>query len=96
MPEIGERPVHEMHDANEVSENQQLIESAQSFDELAEIIERNNITIEGSQKEYTTEELVQFVRDISIGMAHIDAATRTDGFRQKLTSLFEAKFTGKG
>lgn len=96
MSEIGEHPVQEMHDAKEVSENQRLIESAQSFEELAEIIEKNHITIMGSQQEYSTETLAKFVRDISIGMVHIDGATRTDGFRQKLKSLFEAKFSGKG
>jgi phage terminase large subunit-like protein len=86
----------------EQSENQKLIESAKSFDELIKIIENNNISITRSNgTKEDTKYLVKLINDIKKDITFFEYEatkrlfTRTDGLRDKVQSLINQEKTGQ-
>lgn len=68
-----------------------LIAQAKSFNELAEIIERESITLEGSQIEYDPDTLIDLVYKIRFREEQPVMATRAGGFRKKLLELLQSE-----
>jgi hypothetical protein len=66
-----------------------MIAEAKSFDELSEMIQKNQIVIKGSERLFTTEELLASVNSAKQGIApQYWQATRNHGFREKLYALY--------
>lgn len=97
MPEMAKVAVGEGAKSMPSPEGRELslskmIAEAQSFDDLAETIQKNKIVIQGSQKLFKTEDLLASINAAKIGIApNLWLATRTHGFREKLKSLYDAQ-----
>ncbi len=97
MPEMAKVAVGEGAKAMPSPESRELsltkmIAEAQSFDDLAETIQKNQLAIQGSEKLYKTEDLLASINAAKIGIApNLWLATRKHGFREKLKSLYDAQ-----
>lgn len=73
----------------EVSQVKELIDKAESLDDLISIVESNNLSLSGSQGVYSKESLISVINNIRSGEWSADKATRSEGFRDKLEELLK-------
>lgn len=81
--------VSETMTSPETANNQELIGSAKSFDELIDTIQTNNVQLEGTEQKYPPELLVDVVEKVRTREIGIEYVTRTDGLRDKVRELLQ-------
>jgi hypothetical protein len=70
--------------------NKRIIEGSDSFENLALRIRVNNISIKGSQGEYSPQQLADAVVKVKSREWPLNKVTKGDGFREKLSILLKA------
>jgi hypothetical protein len=76
-------------------ENTKLIGASDSFENLALRIRAGNISIKGTQEDFSQEQLVNTINKIRNKEWPIERATRSDGFRDKIVELLKKEEDAK-
>ena len=65
----------------------ELIKNAESLDDLYGIIKTHKITLQGTQKKYTHEDLLEIIAQVKRDAVGPNTVTRAEGFRDKVVVL---------